>query len=308
MSNAAAADIISEIRSFNRYYTNILGLLNQNIYDSGYSLTEARVLYEIGNQDNLCTANRLIEILGIDGGYLSRILKRFEASGLLTRERCAGDARAYKLNLTPQGFGVLDELDQSSEQQIQQLTSHLETKDRRELLAAISLIRSKLDTQAEFAIRSFKPADIDHVISRHQILYGIEQGFDYTFGQDVARTMGQFREDYDPQRENLWIAENGGTRVGCIAIVKANETTAQLRWFLLEPYVRGKGLGRALVNTALEFARSSSYQEVFLWTVDKLQTARQLYGKFGFKPVETAEHHIWGQLLTEEKWALDISK
>lgn len=298
---------IAEIRRFNRGYTNILGLLNQHILDSSYSLTESRILLEI-DKTPACTANELMAKLNVDKGYLSRILKRFEAAALLVKENSVRDGRAMTLRLTPEGKRLLTGLETKSDHQVAGLIRHLSQKEQERLLEAMRYIDACLAPGLEpVIIRSFQPEDIEYVIRRHREMYAAEYGFTPAFGDYVATTLSAFAAGRDPSRENLWIAATNQGAVGVIAVVKAAAATAQLRWFLIEPEMRGRKLGRRLIQTALDFCRAQGYRHVFLWTVSILGAARHLYRQYGFRLTETASNNTWTEAtLEEERWDLEL--
>jgi len=298
--------LITEIRSFNRFYTKILGLINQHILDSQYSLTEARVLFEINNIGN-CTANILIEELGIDRGYISRILKRFEADGLIYKKTSSIDRRAYILHLTLEGKQILSNLTEKSNKQIQELVSNLKGNEQKELTTAMRIIENKLSSKLKsINIRTFQPKDIEHILKRHEDLYKAEYGFDSTFVEYVANGIQTFLRKQNKNKENIWVAEYNGIPVGSIAIVKADNFAAQLRWLLIEPEMRGKGLGSKLIKTAISFCKENGYKLIFLWTLSILVDARNLYRRNGFITKETVEHDIWGKYRIEERWDLPL--
>jgi DNA-binding MarR family transcriptional regulator/N-acetylglutamate synthase-like GNAT family acetyltransferase len=298
--------IIQQIRSFNRFYTNLLGLLNAHILDSNYSLTEVRILLEIDKTVN-CSANTLINKLNIDRGYMSRIIKHFEEDGLITKELSSSDNRISLLMLTQKGKAVLSVLEEKSDYQVLGLIDHLPENEQKNLIKSMNHIKNTLlDGLSPITIRSFKPEDMDYIIGSHRTLYEAEYGFNHEFGDYVEEYVHKFMNHYDEDKENLWIAEENGKPVGMIAIVKVDDSTAQLRWFLLEPEARGRGLGNRLVKTALDFCRDKNYKQVFLWTVHVLDTARHLYKSHGFTLTESIEHDdLWGgNHLTEQRYDL----
>lgn len=298
--------VTSDIRSFNRFYTKKLGLFNQHLLESDFSLTEARVIYEINHTKN-CTANSLIEELGIDKGFMSRILKKLESDGLIGKEKSSTDGRTYILCLTPSGTAAFSKLNEQSDRQIQSLIAHLSKGEYAKLIEAMKYIRTALNSDSNpVNIRTFQIKDIEYITKRHMELYAAEYGFDHTFGEYVSDAVNKFVEAHDAAKENIWIAEVNGKPVGSIALVKAGDSSAQLRWFLIEPHMRGKGLGHKLMTAALNFCREKGYKHVLLWTVSTLETARHLYKSYGFHLKETAEHDIWGNHLVEERWDLDI--
>lgn len=298
--------IISQIRSFNRFYTSILGLIDKHILDSSFTLTEARILFEISNTYE-CTANILIEKLNIDPGHMSRILKRFESDGLLSREKSSIDGRTYLLYLTAKGKETFSNLVERSNSQIHKLIDHLREEEQKNLVDAMKYIEEtlKFDTYT-INIRTFKSKDIDHIIERHVELYKREYEFDNTFKDYVSKPLYDFAKSHNKDKGNIWVAELNGEVVGSIAIVKVDNSTAQLRWFLTEPHTRGKGLGKRLMKTAMEFCKKENYRKVFLLTISDLKAARYLYESYGFELSETIEHHIWGQHLIEERWDMEL--
>ena len=298
--------IISQIRSFNRFYTSILGLIDKHILDSSFTLTEARILFEISNTYE-CTANILIEKLNIDPGHMSRILKRFESDGLLSREKSSIDGRTSLLYLTTKGKETFSNLVERSNSQIHKLIDHLREEEQKNLVDAMKYIEEtlKADTYT-INIRTFKSKDIDHIIDRHVELYKREYEFDNTFQDYVSKPLYDFAKSHNKYKGNIWVAELNGEVVGSIAIVKVDNSTAQLRWFLTEPHIRGKGLGKRLMKTAMEFCKKENYKKVFLLTISDLKAARHLYESYGFELSEKIEHHIWGQHLIEERWDMEL--
>jgi DNA-binding MarR family transcriptional regulator/GNAT superfamily N-acetyltransferase len=297
---------IKQVRDFNRVYTNILGLLNKHILDSPYTLTEVRILLEIKKTTN-CTANTLITKLSIDRGYMSRIIKRFETNGLITKESAQTDNRKSFLRLTQKGKEVMSKLENKSDEQVKILMNHLSENNQRKLVESMNFIKNTLlDGLKPISIRTFTPKDIDYIIDRHRALYEAEFGFTSEFGDYVEEYVKKFMENFDASRETIWIAEENGVSVGVIAIVKADDITAQLRWFLIEPELRGRGLGHKLMNAAVDFSRDEGYKHIFLWTVNILAPARHLYKEHGFSLTEQKEHELWGHHLTEERWDLSL--
>ncbi len=298
---------ISEVRAFSRFYTNILGLLNQSILDSPYSLTEARTLLEIKGTNN-CTAALLTQKLDIDRGYLSRILKRFESDGLIVRENSNDDRRIVFLHLTPKGNQVMSNLEGKAELQIQRLINHLTKGEKEKLVDSMKYIKKSLSSgDNSILIRSYKKEDIDFIVERHRELYDKEYGFSSEFVDYVEKYVKEFDKCHDEVKENIWIAEANGKRVGMIALVKAEDDTAQLRWFLIEPEMRGKGLGRKLMKTVIDFCKEKGYRHVFLWTVDILEAARHLYKVYGFALTEKVKNDTWtDDVINEERWDLSL--
>lgn len=302
------SNIIREVRRFSRFYTNILGLLNKCILDSSYSLTEARILIEIYKAKE-CTANGLIEKLDVDRGYMSRILRKFEADELITKEKSSEDARVTFLKLTLKGKEILRELEEKSNNQAIKLISHLNFDEKEKLVESMKNIEKLLnEKEDDIIIREYNDSDIEYIIKRHRELYKAEFGFSGEFADYVEKYVLEFNKKHDENKEKIWIAEYNGKQVGVIAVVKGdNNYTAQLRWFLIEPTMRGKGLGHKLAKTVLDFCKEENYKHIFLWTADVLKTARYIYGSYGFKLTEAIPNTEWaGKKVLEEKWEMDL--
>lgn len=299
-------DVVAQIRSFNRFYTNILGLLDQQILESGYSLTQARVLFEIGKAQRCC-ANNLSGLLNIDRSYLSRILKGFERAGLITRAASEEDNRVNDILLTEKGVQVVSTLNQRSDQQIRALISPLTDADLPEVQNAMAFIKSAFSRAVNpIPIRDFIPDDIAYVIARHQELYAQEYRLSCVFAEYVDKAVRRFAEHYNAEKECMLIPEFEGRPVGSIAIAQADEQTAQLRYFLLEPEMRGRGLGCRLMDMALDFCRQKGYRHVFLETFSALKAARHIYQSRGFAITHTHENPEWGEGVLEERWDMDL--
>ncbi len=295
---------VSQIRSFNRFYTKLLGLLNRHILDSPYSLTEVRILLEI-ERLKACTANKLIDKLEIDRGYMSRVLKNFESSGLIQKKGTASDRRKLMLELTEKGKDTLAELEGRSGRQVESLIGHLDEKERQALVQSMASIKSALLKSINpVTIRTYRKEDLGFIIGRHRELYASEYGFSSEFSDYVEKYVLKFDEHHDPDKENIWIGEADGKPVGMIALVRIDDKTAQLRWFLIEPELRGMGLGHMLMDTVMDFSRAKGYKHVFLWTVNILEAARALYSRFGFRLTESKANDTWNGNLLEERWDL----
>ena len=300
---------VAEVRSFNRFYTAIIGVLNEGLLDSPYTLTEARVIFELAQRDS-SEVVALRRELGLDAGYLSRMLTRFEADGLVVRSRAAGDARRQLVRLTDSGRRAYAALDVSSAEQIRGLLGRLAEAEQRELLAAMGTIR-RLVAMAPGAeqpvLRAFRPGDLGWVVQRHGALYAAEYGWDDTFEARVARIVADYVDHRDPDRERAWIAEVAGEPVGCVFCVRKDEATAQLRLLLVEPTARGLGIGTRLVDECVRFARAAGYRRIVLWTNSVLTDARRIYERTGFELVESGPHHSFGQDLVGQFWSLELA-
>jgi DNA-binding MarR family transcriptional regulator/GNAT superfamily N-acetyltransferase len=299
---------VAEVRAFSRFYTNLIGVLRESLLRTPYTLTQARVIYELGQQET-CDLAFLRRSLDIDAGYLSRILARFEADGLLTRARSSTDGRRQVIGLTPSGVAAFHTLDSRSAEEIAALLSPLSEEEQGRLVAAMGTIRSLLgeDHASEpFVLRPPEPGDFGWVVHRHGVLYAEEYGWNETFESLVARIVADFIDHRDPKREAAWIAEVDGERVGCVFCVKKEETVAQLRILLVEPSARGMGIGSRLIEECLRFARRAGYDQIMLWTNDVLVDARRLYERAGFELVEEEAHHSFGHDLIGQNWRRNL--
>jgi DNA-binding MarR family transcriptional regulator/GNAT superfamily N-acetyltransferase len=299
-------DSIHKIRSFNRFYTNILGLLNQHILESGYSLTEVRVMLEI-SKINHCTANALATQLNIDRSYMSRIIKNLERNELITRVQSTKDNRVNFITLTMKGTETITNLNKKSNEQIFSLIQPLDQNQLANVTEAMEIIKNILSNNSNsIVIRNFIVEDIHYVISRHRVLYKEEYGLTPVFSDYVDKGVHHFAKHYDKNCECMLIAEIEKKPIGSIVIVKSDNSIAQLRYFLIEPEIRGRGLGHRLVKLALDFCREKGYKHVFLETISSLKTARHIYKSHGFSLTTCHENPTWGKNVLEERWDLDL--
>jgi DNA-binding MarR family transcriptional regulator/GNAT superfamily N-acetyltransferase len=303
MSNMDAVDTV---RRFNRFYTNLIGVLRGGLLDSPYSLTEARVLFELARGD----VHEVVDLrpaLDIDAGYLSRILRRLVGDGLAETERSTMDGRRQLIRLTPAGQKAFAELDARSTVQIEGLLGGLDEPARRRLVGAMGTIEALLSDARKptsVVLRPFAPGDLGWVVQRHGVLYAEQYGWDQSFEVLVARIVADYGANRDPVRENAWIAEVDGAPVGCVFCVRRDDVTAQLRLLLVEPSARGAGVGSRLVEECLRFARRAGYREIVLWTNDVLVEARRIYQRAGFELVSSSPHHSFGKDLLQQDWRL----
>ena len=297
-------DVVARVRAFNRFYTNVIGVLDEGMVRSPYSLTEARVIFELAQTETTEVA-ALRHELDLDAGYLSRLLARFEADGLVTRERSAADARRQVIRLTDAGRAAYAVLDQRSADEVRTLLTPLTDERRRRLAAAMDMIEGILAEArrpAAYVLRPLRSGDFGWVVHRHGAIYAREYGWNASFEASVARVVADYIDDHDPQWENAWIAEVDGAPVGCIFCVRRDDTTAQLRLLLVEPSCRGMGIGARLVDECLDFARRAGYKSIMLLTNELLGDARRIYERAGFQLAEQGQHHSFARDLVAQAW------
>lgn len=295
---------ISEIRAFNRFYTKVIGVLQSGMLDSPYSLAECRVLFELGHAGRLETGE-LRALLGLDAGYLSRILTRLEGDGLISRERSATDARRQLVRLSAAGAEAFGRLDVRSDEEAERLLTSLPEQGQERLIAGMATIRALLDGTGErepYMIRPLRTGDLSWVVYRHGVLYSREYGWGMDFERLVARIIGE----YDPARDMGWIAEVGGEPAGCVFCVREDDTTARLRLLLVEPSARGLGLGGRLVGECLRHAKAEGYKRITLMTRDCLVSARRIYQGAGFELESEHKGTENGIEFTEQEWSRDL--
>lgn len=299
-------DRVAAVRAFNRFYTGRIGILGEGFLRTPHSLTEARVLYELGHRDVVEVAELRRE-LEIDAGYLSRLLSRLEDQALVTRERSEEDGRRQRVRLTEHGADAFAELDRRSAAEIGELLEGLGEERQRRLVAAMQAVAALLDddprADAAVVLRAPHPGDYGWIVHRHGAQYAEEYRWDETFEALVARIVADYAENHDPKREAAWIAEVDGEPVGCVLCVRKDDATAQLRLLLVDPRARGRGIGGRLIDECLRFARRAGYEQIVLWTNDVLHDARRLYERAGFELVESGEHHAFGHDLVEQTWS-----
>jgi DNA-binding MarR family transcriptional regulator/predicted N-acetyltransferase YhbS len=311
MLPSEAVDRVMGIRQFNRFYTRQIGLLRQGLLGTPFSLTEGRVLYEIGRRGTT-TAAELVAELSIDPGYLSRLLRGFITSSLVVSTRSATDRRQSILALTDRGRETFTTLDRRSQEEIAVLLERLSEGEQRRLLAAMETIESLLAPAAASAasdavvLRPHHADDLSWLLARHAAIYGREYGWGIQFTVLVAAIIGQFQPDRAPAREACWIAELDGAPVGSVMLVDAGDGIAKLRLLIVEPLARGRGIGRRLVEHCIRFAREAGYRKITLWTQSVLTGARRIYEAAGFVRVEEKPHCSFGVDLVGETWELKL--
>jgi DNA-binding MarR family transcriptional regulator/GNAT superfamily N-acetyltransferase len=299
------------VRRFNRFYTRQIGLLQEGLLDSPFSLTEARVLYELAHRDKP-TAGEIGGELGLDAGYLSRILGSFEKRKLIEKIPSATDRRQSLLTLTRHGRKVFAPLEARSKAQVAAMLAALPEAGQLRLVAAMDTLQALLEKPAKstgpsrepYAVRTHRPGDMGWVVHRHGVLYAQEYGYDETFEALVAEIVAKFIQNYDAKRERCWIAEHEGEIAGSVFLVAESNSVAKLRLLLVEPSARGLGIGARLVSECVRFARRAGYQKIVLWTQSELDAARHVYRKAGFSVIEEKQHRSFGKDLTAETWEL----
>jgi len=300
---------VADVRRFNRFYTRQIGLLQEGYLKSPFSLSEVRVLYELAHRVRP-TATDLGRDLGLDAGYLSRILQGFQKRGLLKRVPSEHDGRQSHLSLTQRGQAAFAPLNTRSHEDIGAMLAAVPATEQARLVQAMHTIEGILGAQPEkmvpYLLRPHRPGDMGWIVHRHAALYAQEYGFDERFEALVARIAAKFIERYDPKRERCWIAEKDGEIVGSVFLVTHSKTVAQLRLMLVEPKARGLGIGARLVDECVRFARENGYRKITLWTNSVLLAARHIYKKAGFRLVHKERHHSFGHALVGETWDLTL--
>ena len=310
MPTANSAQRVEDVRRFNRFYTRQIGVLEDGLLESPYSLTEVRVLYELSHRRH-ATASDLCTELGLDPGYLSRIVQKFEKLHLLDREPSEKDGRQSLLSLTAAGKKNFAVLDSRSSAEVRRMLEKLSTSQQASLIKAMRTIQQILQppdpAKSPYLLRQHQPGDMGWVVYRHGVLYSHEYGYDERFEALVAEIVAQFIQKYDPKREHCWIAERDGEIVGSVFLVKKSATVSKLRLLLVEPSARGLGIGKRLVAECIRFARQVGYKKMILWTQSELTAARRIYEHAGFKLVKQQAHQSWGKDdLVSEIWELQL--
>ena len=303
---------INAIRRFNRFYTRAIGTLEEGFLHTQLTLPEARILYEISLRRQI-TPSEIAATLRLDLGYISRILRTFSDRHLIARKPSPSDGRQSLLSLTPSGEKAAAELDQRANEQVREMISPFTTDERNRLIDGMNTIESLLgDTRSQlsrpYVLRPHRPGDMGWVVERHGALYSQEYGWDERFEALVARITADFIDHFDPAREQCWIADRDGERLGCVFLVKDPDSaqTARLRLLLVEPCARGVGLGRDLVQHCTAFARGAGYQRITLWTNSVLDAARQIYQREGYRLIGEKPHHSFGKNLIGQNWELQL--
>ncbi|RFB91595.1 MarR family transcriptional regulator [Rhizobium leguminosarum bv. trifolii] len=300
--------LIETARDFNRFYTNFLGLLNKAYLDSPFTLTDARILFEIGSHDGISAA-ALVRDLHLDPAYLSRILKRFRAEGLIETSPDPADLRSQIINVTDRGRQQFEELGRRANAQIAARFDNLAVGEPQAVVSAMDTIRALLDPAAKPApaiIRAHRAGDIGWIVQSQGRFYAEEYGWDLRFEALVAEVASKFLANFDPEKEYCWIAERGGINVGSVLVANGGDGIAKLRLLYVDKSARGLGLGKLLVDECIRFCRKKGYSELQLWTNDMLETARAIYVKSGFRLVSEERHCMFGTEANGQNWALTL--
>lgn len=300
---------IDAVRQFNRFYTQKIGVLHEGLLSSPFSLTEVRVLYELAHRERP-VASEVGKDLGLDPGYLSRILSSFKTKGFIDSKPSEQDGRQSILRLTEKGKTAFAPLNERARDEIGILLGALNEDDQIRLVKAMESIKELLNpgpkNRTHYLLRPHQPGDMGWVVHLHGMLYAQEYGWDETFEALVAGIVAKFIQDFDPKRERCWIAEIDGEIVGSGFLVKESETVSKLRLLLVHPKARGVGMGKRMVNECLRFARQAGYRKTVLWTNNVLLAARHIYETMGFKLVLEEPHHSFGRDLVGETWELEL--
>ncbi|ARM89091.1 MarR family transcriptional regulator protein [Rhizobium sp. CIAT894] len=300
--------LIETARDFNRFYTNFLGLLNKAYLDSPYTLTDARILFEIGSHEGI-SATALVRDLHLDAAYLSRILKRFRAEGLIETSPDPADLRSQIIKITDRGHEEFEELGRRANAQIAARFDTLASGEPEAAVRAMGTIRALLDPTTKPApaiIRAHRAGDIGWIVQSQSRFYTEEYGWDLRFEALVAEVAGKFLANFDPALEYCWIAERGGINVGSVLVTNGGDGVAKLRLLYVDKSARGLGLGKLLVDECIRFCRQKDYSELHLWTNDMLETARAIYVKTGFRLVSEERHRMFGPEANGQNWVLAL--
>ena len=299
---------IGAVRHFNRFYTKQIGVLNEGLLESPFTLTEARIIYELANRER-ATATELGNELGMDPGYLSRTLRTLETRKVITRKTSSTDARQSVVGLSAKGRKEFESLNRLSRNQIEEILNDLSPAEQKRLLSAMTLIedtlaKNKVDETYSYVLRQPEPGDMGWVVQSNGTLYAQEYGWDENYEALVAQIVADFVKNIDPKKERCWIAEKDGENVGSVFLVKESDEVARLRLLIVDPKARGLGIGKRLVDECTRFARRAGYKKITLWTNSVLLAARSIYQKAGYELAKSESHHSFGHDLVGETWDL----
>ncbi len=306
MPDPAFEQRVGAVRRFSRFYTRRIGLLQDRLLETPFSLTQARVLYELAHRRD-CTATDVVMALGLDHGYLSRILRNFEERGLITRRRAKQDGRQMVLALTVKGQLAFGALDKRSQNDVGEMLSGLSEAEQARVVSAMDTIEKLIERAPEarsYTLRPHRPGDMGWVVAKHGEVYAQEYGWGSTIEAITAEIVGGFLKNFDAKRERCWIAEIAGEPVGSVFLVRDTDEVARIRLLILDPKARGLGIGRDLVERSIAFAREAGYSKITLWTHAVLTAARAIYERQGFRLTRQWVHEDFGKPMESETWEL----
>jgi len=310
MPSEKTGGAVDSVRSFNRFYTQKIGVLADRLLGTEYSLPEARILFEL-NYSGTLSVSELAKDLGVDRGYMSRLTASMERRQLVKRLRSDSDARIRLLSLTKDGKRAFTILNRRSSKQVEQVLSALTQDSQAKLASAMATIQDVLEHRSAkgkpVLIRPHRSGDLGWIVERHGAIYQSEYGFDVSFEALVAEILAKLIKKFDDTKEHIWIAEINGERAGSIVLARASRNTGQLRLFLVEPWARGHGVGKALLQESVRFAREAGYKDIMLWTQSVLRAAAHLYRATGFKVVSKEKHRSFGQDLVAQIWKIKLN-
>jgi DNA-binding MarR family transcriptional regulator/GNAT superfamily N-acetyltransferase len=297
---------VEGVRRFNRFYTRQIGVLHEHLLGSEFSLTEARILYELAHRPTLSTS-ALCRELGLNAGYLSRVVAGFEKKGLVEKSRSSTDARVFELRLTEKGRATFEPLDDASRWDVASMLGRLSEPERRQMVEAMGQIQCLLDEpERVYLLRDPRTGDMGWIVHRQAVLYAQEYGWNVEYEALVAEIVAKYVRESDSKSGRCWVAEKDGKVVGSVFVIRHDDVTAKLRLLYVEPSARGLGIGRRLVDECLSFARLVGYKKMVLWTNTVLTRARKIYEKAGFQLSEEKPHHSFGKDLVGQTWARDL--
>lgn len=306
MATGQLENRIEGVRRFNRFYTRQIGVLHEHLLGGEFSLTEGRILYELAHRPALSTST-LCRELGLNAGYLSRVVTGFEKKGLIEKTRSSADARVFELNLTEKGRSAFEPLEEASRRDVASMLGRLSKPEQCQMVEAMDQIQSLLEeSEPSYLLRDPRPGDMGWIIHRQAVLYTQEYGWNVEFEAFVAELVAKYMREFDPKSERCWIAEKDRKVVGSVFVVRHDDVTAKLRMLYVEPSARGLGIGRRLVDECLNFARLVGYKKMVLWTDSLLTSARRIYEKAGFQLTEEEPHCSYGMDLVGQTWARDL--
>ena len=308
---SANLEVVHEINEFNRYYTNLSDVLNRHVTENNLTLTALKVLTTL-TQEEQCTASKLVDALGIDGGYLSRMLKAFESEQLVSRKKSALDGRTWYLQITAKGRKLLEMMQETAGEQIRQLLEPIAPEQQQALAAAMKTIRNILSDESNISTDDItwryqlQPGDAGYLIYMHGTIFAKEAGYNLEFETSVTKNFSEFLEAYNPSKDQVYLALHGNQIVASIAVVWHSRYAAQLKWFLVHPDFRGMGLGKKLLADAIANCREKGYHKIYLFSTQLQETANNMFRKSGFRKTGEKPQNLYGQHVTEERYDMDL--